>query len=398
MTSCGTCHHSYLSFSAGGGHVGASGDSNKPFRDVPRLMNVAYDTVLTWDGHIQTLEEQVGIAVQKKGDLNGDTTKIFPILASNLAYQQMFTRAFGDQTITLDRIAKAVATFERCLISGNSPYDQYVNGDTSAMSASAIRGMNLFFDTAVTKCAECHNNRNTTTATVPGNIFSDGNYYRTGTFEAVAPGGGGYYRPPTPTDSAVDPGRAAVTGDTDDIGKFRTPSLRNVALVPTYGSDANITSLAQVIANYNAGGNGTFQTGGRPFNQDPRIKPLNLTQTQQEDLESFLNSLTDLSFISNPAFQDPGAPTASVDDHIIAGNLSVYPNPASSLVTVESPELTGTTQASLISAGGVTVWRQTLNADGRPFQLDFTGIENGAYLLELKSGGAQETANIILRR
>ncbi len=406
QTSCSSCHDVYVSFASASGtagsHTGAFGVQSEPARDVPRLMNVGYDTVLTWDGHIATLEDQVEIAVQKKGDLQGDTNVIFPILASNTAYTAMFTQAFGDPTITLDRIAKAVATFERCLISGNSPYDQYVNGNTSAMTASGIRGMNLFFDTTKTNCSECHNNLGSKASLMSANIFTDNNYYRTGTFESTVPGvPNGGYGFDTVSDTladtlreGVDPGRAGVTGDSNDIGKFRTPSLRNVNLHAPYGADGTVASLAQVIQNYNKGGNAS--RSDIVTNQDPRIRSLGLTDSEMTDLETFLDDLTDNTFISNPAFQYPGVPVASVDDHIIANNLSLYPNPSTGTVNVECPDFSGSTEASLVSDGGVTVWQKTLNSDGK-LQLNFSSIPNGSYRLVLRSEDAQQTVPIILQ-
>ena len=410
MTSCGTCHNSYQSFGSHGPHVGSDGDSGRPFRNVPRLVNVAYDTVLTWDGHIKTLEEQVGIAIQKKGDLLGDTTRIFPILANNPAYVAMFIQAFGDSKITLDRIEKAVATFERCLISGESYYDQYLAGTPNALSASAIRGMNLFFDTTKTNCAHCHNNLATTDASTPGNTFSDGNYYRTGTFEFPPThggrGGGGYgFDPDTTHDTLrlnLDAGRAAVTRDTADVGKFRTPTLRNVCLNGPFGADATVSSLEDILANYNAGGTidqqfGLDSASLHIFNQSPRIKPLNLDSTQVNDLFNFINGLTDVNFISNHAFQDPGPASIVEDDRIITGNLSTYPNPASDFVNVDCPDFTGITEASLISERGVTVWRQTLTANGK-LRIDCSNIMNGTYRLELISGATRQAGKIVIER
>lgn len=324
---------------------------------------------------------------------------IFPILASNPVYTAMFTQAFGDPTITLDRIAMAIATFERCLISGNSPYDQYVNGYTAAMDSSSIRGMNLFFDTTKTNCSECHNNLGSKASFAAANIFTDNNYYRTGTFESTVPGvPNGGYGFDTVADTlreGVDPGRAAVTGDSSDIGKFRTPSLRNVALHAPYGADGTVASLSQVIANYNMGGNAG--RGDIVTNQDPRIKPLGLTSSEMTDLEAFLNSLTDVSFVSDSAFQDPGPPAIVEDGYVISGNVSAYPNPASGNVNIVCPDFTGSTDASLISENGVTVWKQTLNSDGK-LQLNFSGISNGSYRLALRSGNMQQTIPIVLQR
>lgn len=402
-TSCATCHDQYHSFasSAGGPHTGAFGDTARPFRNVPRLINLAYDTVLMWDGHFLTLEAQVRGPLSKRGELNLDTTVAISRLANNPAYVALFKQAFGDGTITFDRVAKAIATFERCLISGNSPYDQYLNGETSMMSASAIRGMNLFFDTMKTNCSDCHNNMGSGNRNTFGQTFSDNNYYRTGTFESFEPGGGYGFDTTKDTNEFLDAGRAGITRDTNDVGKFRTPTLRNAILTPPFGADGTITSLSQLLENYNLGGSGRslFDTNAPPiFNKDPRIKPLNLDSGQLVDLTAFLNSLGDLSFISNPEFNDPGVAAVHDGDRSVSGNLSVYPNPASSgFVNVESPDLTGLTEARLISENGAMVWQQAATANGR-MHLDFTGVPNGIYRLELHTNSAVETANIVLQR
>ena len=387
-TSCGSCHNSRLSFAARGTHAGAFSDTSKPARMVPRLMNLAYDSVYTWDGHIHSLEEQVHIAVVKKGDLQADTTVAFGRLAKNPAYVALFTQAFGDGAITLDRIAQAIATYERCLISANSPYDQYLNGDSSAFPASARRGMQIFFDTNTSNCSFCHSNIGLDNPNVAGQTFTDNNYYRTGTFEPNDPRSGYGFD----TTRAQDPGRAGVTKDSADLGKFRTPSLRNVCLTPPFGADGSVFSLSQLLANYNHGGDTTKTLK----NKAARIKPLHLDSAQVQDLASFLNALTDLSYISNPAFQDPGTPTASVDDRIIAGRLTLYPNPASGFVTVESPDLAGQTSVNLISERGVTVWHRNLIADGR-LNLDFTTVASGAYRLELQSGNSRQSSQIVIQ-
>jgi|GEM_PF-84963 len=399
-TSCASCHDVYLSFASHGPHVGALRDSARPFRVVPRLINLAYDTVLMWDGHFHTLEEQVRGPLLKRGELNLDTNEAINRLASNSAYTALFTRAFGDGTITFDRVAKAIATFERCLISGNSPYDQYLNGNTSLMSQSAIRGMNLFFDTTQTNCSNCHNSLGTGKPNAAGQIFSDNNYYRTGTFENAALPNGGYgFDTTQDTFRFLDAGRAGITRDSSDIGKFRTPTLRNAMLMTSLGADGTITSVSQLLQNYNGGGVST--DGGRTFqhvfNQDPRIKPLHLTDTQVNDLATFLGSLTDVSFISNPAFGDPGEASVQIDDRAVAGNLSIYPNPAVGFVNVESPDLTGLTEARLISEKGATVWQQGATANGR-MHLDFTGVPNGTYRLQVQSGDTRKAVNIVIKK
>ena len=399
-TSCATCHNPQNSFANSGkpSHAGAFGHTGVPARNVPRVVNVAYDSVLTWDGHLRTLEDQVQHAVVKRGDFEADTSTVIANLSRNLAYTAMFTKAFGSSEITMDCIAKSIATFERCLISANSPYDRYVNGDTSALTASAQRGMKLFFDTNTTNCTDCHNNLGSKNPNSSANLFTDNNYYRTGTFEPNK--GGGYGKT---LDTLSDQGRALITKDTIDIGRFRTPTLRNLLLSPPYGADGTVETLQEVVANYSRGGTGVrMDSSTGKFvainNQDPRLRPLNLSVSQQQDLVAFLGSLTDLSFIQNPDFQDPGAATAKVDDRTVSENLSVYPNPAPHSVTVECTDLNGTVEASLVAMNGTTVWRgRALSSNGR-LRLDFVGVAAGAYRLELQAGAVQKASRIVVER
>jgi cytochrome c peroxidase len=406
-TSCATCHNPRLAFAARGAHAGAFGDSGKPARMVPRLMNVAYDSVLTWDGHLHSLEEQVHVAVLKKGDLKSDTTVAFKRLANNPAYAKMFKDAFGDASITLDRIAMAIATFERCFISANSPYDQYLRGDKAAMSSDAVAGMNLFFDTTKTNCAFCHNSSGTTNANSDGQLFTDNAYYRTGTFESDPKNpNGGYGIDTTSVDTNRDGGRALVTKDTKDIGKFRTPSLRNVGLSAPFGADGFVSEMSHLLQNYNRGGDSmTFASsdGGRTFklvpitNKAPRITPLNLDAAKINQLSAFINSLTDLDFISNPLFQDPGPLTMKVDGHYVSDGISLYPNPSSGTVTVQCPDVAGTVDAVLLNTQGSVVWHRSLRVDGNA-QLDLAGVPNGAYRLELRAGSMHHASKIVLER
>jgi cytochrome c peroxidase len=216
--SCGTCHQQSLSFSDTiPGMSGAFGVSNT-IRHAPRLVNVAYDSVLFWDGHAHSLEEQAQMALLRPGDLEADTSNTIAKLSNNPAYAALFTNAFGDATVSVDRIAKAIATFVRCLVSGNSAYDQYVNGNQSALSAAALRGMNLFFDT-VNHCSECHGRLDSINTNTLGNLFTDNAYYSIGIPLE-------YYH-----SGKIDSGREDVSRDSNDFGKFRTPSLRNVGVM-----------------------------------------------------------------------------------------------------------------------------------------------------------------------
>jgi cytochrome c peroxidase len=183
----------------------------------------------------------------------------------------MFKRAFGENAVPqCYLVAQAIATFVRCFISGNSPYDRYTRGELSAMSESQIRGMNLFFSTK-TNCSFCHK----------GKIFTDQKFHNTGTSRH-------YW----------DRGRGFITQDPNDYGLFLTPSLRNVEVTGPWMSDGNYSSLEEIVNNYNDGGKYWIT-------KDPIIKPLGLSQQEKTDLVAFLKALTDHDFLNDKKFSDP---------------------------------------------------------------------------------------------
>ena len=167
-------------------------------------------------------------------------------------------KAFGDDTVDVGRISKAIAAYERTLVSGDSPYDRYQDGDKDALSASAIRGLALF--TGKANCKTCHTGFN----------FTDEDYNNIGV-------GMGKPEP--------DVGRYAVTKNDADLGKFKTPTLRNVALTAPYMHDGSEETLDDVIAFYDQ--------GGIPNpNLSKEIRPLGLIAQEKQDLVAFLETLT----------------------------------------------------------------------------------------------------------
>jgi cytochrome c peroxidase len=389
-TSCGSCHTARASFSSGvGAKAGAFEHSSNPKRTPPRLCNLGYDSVYTWDGHLRALEDQVAAAIVKRGDFEADTNVVKNRLSMSAAYPSLFKQAFGTSDVTIERIAKAISTFERCLISANSPYDRYMHGETSAMTPSAIRGMTLFFDTSQTNCSGCHNNQDSTVSPmVACNTFTDNNYYSTNTFDSTGKGYG--------FDTLSDGGRFLVTRDSDDAGKFRTPTLRNVALGAPYGAAGSVQSLATVVHNYNIGGFRSI----RLRNQDPRIKPLGLTSAEEKDIVNFLVALTDTSFITNPEYQDPG-PAAAVADHAIVDYINVYPNPSPRYVTIASSQLTGLSsriEARVIDSRGIIVAYQTLANESGGVRVDLGALPNGSYTIMLGGGANIKACKIVLEK
>jgi cytochrome c peroxidase len=173
-------------------------------------------------------------------------------------YRPLFAKAFGDPEVTLDRIGKAIASYERTVVTGDSPYDRYQAGDKDALSPSAVRGMALFNGKA--NCVHCH----------AGFNFTDESFQDIGVGTNT----------PTP-----DPGRFAVTNDAADRGKFKTPTLRNVAQTAPYMHDGSEATLADVVDFYDRGGI------ANP-NLSKEIKALHLTAGEKRDLVAFLESLT----------------------------------------------------------------------------------------------------------
>lgn len=277
--SCAGCHATSSSFSDAGKQTSLGVLNQRGTRNAPSLVNIAYDTSFFWDGRARTLEQQATMPITNPielGSVGTDSVRVITKLSADPFYQKLFANAFGDSKITFDRIGKALASFERTLISGNSAYDRMVfQHDSSGMSTAALRGMKLFFDKNGANCTSCHS----------GDNFTDNGFYSTGFTQE--------------TYSSGDPGRAAVTKQDSDKARFKTPTLRNVALSGPYIASGTINSLYDMVKHYNDGGS------PQVTNKDKRIKPLNLSDDQMTDIVEFLKSLTDLEFTKRAEFQRP---------------------------------------------------------------------------------------------
>jgi cytochrome c peroxidase len=239
-------------------------------RNAPGLTNVAYNAAYFWDGRASSLEQQALLPITNPIELGNTLPVVVQRLSADVKYQDLFKAAFGDSKVDSIRIGMALATFERTLLSGNSAFDAYNRGDPSALSASAIRGLALF-NSAQTNCSRCHSGFN----------FEDSSFHSTGLEKSYS-----------------DSGRFLITKQQGQVGSFKTPSLRNVALTSPYEHDGRFSTLEQVMDHYNQGGQ-------HNSDQDSLIKPLNLSNKQIEDIIAFLNSLTDEQFVANAAFKDP---------------------------------------------------------------------------------------------
>lgn len=267
-TSCGSCHLQEHAFSDtvpfSRGVEGRSGT-----RNAPSLANVGYNTSLLWEGGVPTLEQQAIVPITHPDEMDLHTDTLIARLKLEPIYASLFIDAWGDDAITIERITKSLAAFQRGLISGNSAFDRSRNGDQSSLSASAKRGEELFFN-EVGDCFHCHGGYN----------FTDNDFHNNG------------------LSATGDEGRFAITQRERDKGKFKTPTLRNVAVTAPYMHDGRFATLEEVLNHYNAGGQGHA-------NSDALMRPLNLTDQEKQDLIEFLRGLTDEQFLNDSTLSNP---------------------------------------------------------------------------------------------
>lgn len=305
--SCASCHLQKRAFTdLKPVAIGATGEAHP--RNSMSLTNIAYNSVLTWANPLMTqLETQALVPLFGEHPVEmgmlGKEEAILTLLRLDPVYQKLFELAFGEgeNTINLHNLTKALASFERSLISFNSPYDRYrYRGDRTAISASAQRGEKLFHSERL-ECFHCHGGFN----------FSDSLKHERSAFTEIAFHNTGLYN--------ID-GKGAypfkntgiyeITRQASDMGRFKAPTLRNIALTAPYMHDGSIKTLDGVLEHYRVGGR-TLHTGenagiGRtnPFKSN-FISGFEISEAEKRDLQAFLHSLTDEDFINNPALSDP---------------------------------------------------------------------------------------------
>lgn len=304
--SCSSCHLQSLAFSDGKAvSIGSTGESTP--RNAMSLTNSAYSAALTWANPLlTTIEQQVVVPMfgefPHELGITGHEDEVLQRFQDNAQYQAMFRDAFPNdaEPFNFGNIAKALASFVRTLISSNSTFDIYRMKDPSVMSESALRGMSLFLGEEL-ECHHCHGGFNFSAATVtPNTTFSAKSFFNTGLYNLDGKG-----RYPSPNTGIYE-----ITGKRSDMGRFRPPSLRNVALTAPYMHDGSIATLEDVIQFYSDGGRliskGEYAGDGRenPY-KSSLVGGFKLTDQEKLDLLSFLNSLTDESFLTDPRFSDP---------------------------------------------------------------------------------------------
>ncbi len=308
MQSCATCHIQSLAFAEPTKtSTGSTGQTIR--RNSAALINIAYNKTLTWaHSELKSIERQLLIPMFGETPVElGITGHEEAVLArfKTEQYKQLFDEAFPDQEIEFDLIVKALASFVRSLVSLDSPFDRYAyDMQDDAISESALNGMNLFFSEKF-ECHHCHGGFNFTQSTFHEKQILDRKpFHNTGLYNISEKG----------DYPAVDNGLFEITLEDKDRGRFRAPTLRNIAVTAPYMHDGSIATLSEVIDFYAAGGrnieSGKNKGDGRNNPLKSRfVKGFEITEKEKHDLINFLNTLTDEKFLTNPAHSNPFAET-----------------------------------------------------------------------------------------
>jgi cytochrome c peroxidase len=275
--SCASCHNPKKAFTDQQQFSdGIQGKFGK--RNAMPLFNLAwnFDERFAWDGKEFGLEEQALEPVSNPIEMHANWKKVADRLQQNKAYPNLFFKAFGTSKIDSILVTKAIAQFERTLISGNSKFDQFLREETT-LTPEEQNGFDVFMDEAKGDCFHCHGSDNNP-------LWTDNKFHNNGldaTFQDI--------------------GLAEVTGNPNDNGKFKSPSIRNLAFTAPYMHDGRFTTLEEVIAHYSEGLK-------KSATIDPLMKNVNkggvqLSTRDKTDLKAFLLTLSDNDFNSNTAFQ-----------------------------------------------------------------------------------------------
>jgi cytochrome c peroxidase len=308
--SCATCHAAEKAFTDSPLRVSEGINKLTGTRNAPTVVNAVYFRTMFWDGRSPDLEDQSLHPFVNPVEMGlPDHQPILDIVRSDPEYTKAFQEVFGKtgDAITMTEVTRAIAAFERTQVSGGSPFDQYYfAGDRSALTAAQERGFDLFVNKG--RCVSCHRVEQTQA------LFTDNRFHNVGVgindIQKDVPKLAGEFIHAKATLAQVDVkvltdkrtselGRFAVTRGFDDLGSFKTPTLRNIAVTPPYMHDGSLATLRDVVVHYNNGGVtvendpvNAFLSGG--------IRPLNLTEDEISDLVAFMEALTSPEYAQLP--------------------------------------------------------------------------------------------------
>lgn len=264
--SCASCHNQSNAFADN--NIQAIGIYGRVgLRNTPSIQNMAFMEFYNWDGHIRQLEKQPLVPIITYEEMNSSILEVIGKLKADPQYPVLFRKAFGDESITSDRIYRSIAQYEYTLISANSKYDKVRRSEGETFTISEAKGYKVF----KAKCASCHSTE----------LFTDQSFRNIGF-------------PLNP--SSEEAGRARVTGVPEDYMRFRVPSLRNAAYTAPYGSFGQFPTLKAVLDYLDNGVLDAANLDSILKNNGNRIP---LTEQEKQDLISFINTLSDRSFLNH---------------------------------------------------------------------------------------------------
>lgn len=269
--SCSSCHNPQTSW-ADKLTVPIGHDHREGTRNTPSLLNVYARKTFFWDGRARSLEAQALAPIEAHHEMNMDLTKLIPKLKAIPAYNELFMAAYGDEDYSIPEVLKALAAFQRTLTSRRSRFDEFVDGNYKALSDQEIRGLHLFRNKA--RCMNCHS----------GKFFTDEAFHNIGLT---------YYKR-----KYQDLGRYEITKDPNDVGKFRTPSLRDVMNTDPWMHNGLFWDMTGLLNMYNSGMQMNSPKPGDKEKDpmypvtDPLMKKLNLSKDEIQDIKAFLESIT----------------------------------------------------------------------------------------------------------
>lgn len=249
--SCATCHQPELNWTDGKEKsIGHDGTINK--RNSPTIQNSWFYKRLFWDGRSTSLEDQAFAPINSESEMHHEMPALIRSLRNSKDYPDLFKKAFGSNGISPDRMVVAIATFERTIVSNKSRFDKFLEGKKNALSNSELRGLHLFRTKA--RCMNCHN----------GPLFTDDQFHNIGF-------------------SGTDNGYFQITHINEDLGKFKTPSLRDVMKTGPWMHDGKASDMKEIIDMLNTGKN---------VGNNKIIKPLGLSKKEKRDLLNFLYAIS----------------------------------------------------------------------------------------------------------
>ena len=277
---CASCHLAENSFTDPNRFsTGITGEMGT--RNAMPIVNLAWNfqNNFLWDGSTSSLEDQVDDPIENPIEMNNTWPNVVATLQATSDYPNLFEQAFGTPVITREFVVRAIAQFERTLISGNSRFDQYLLGDNNAVTAQEINGFNVFMDENRGDCFHCHGNEFNP-------LWTNNAFHNNGL-----------------DSSFEDLGLGGFTGDPLDYGKFKSPSLRNLAYTAPYMHDGRFATLDEVINHYSEGL--VYSNTIDPLMKNIAEGGAQLTDSDKADLKAFLLSLSEPEFTTNPAFLNP---------------------------------------------------------------------------------------------